>query len=194
MTGKPRATGTAIDFRVCMNCCSQKESTTVSIEENKAVSQKRREARGRDSNKEGKETSSSTFVLLRSTSMSDPPSPISEHATPLPTLTSVLLISALKPLYPIPRKNQPTSSRPTQATLRSFLLQIPPAQHAIPPADNGGQQELTKDVVQRKFARDLGLVALWSAEQLDERVREESKGQKEGGQSASSFFARASFA
>ncbi|KAL7415364.1 hypothetical protein BDY24DRAFT_413505 [Mrakia frigida] len=98
----------------------------------------------------------------------------------LPILSSPLLLSALKSLYPIPRKNQPLASRPTQATLHSFLLQIPQAQQALSPVDDEDGFSLSKEATQKKFSRDLGLVALWSAEKLDERVREESMELKNG--------------
>ena len=120
--------------------------------------------------------------------MSDLPA----QATPSTArLSSASLIVALRPLYPLPRKNQPVSSRPTVASLHAFVGQIPQAQHALPPPTEDDQSaddptDGLKEVPQKRFAKDLGLVALWAAEVLDDLVRDESKKLAKDGQSASS--------
>jgi hypothetical protein len=118
------------------------------------------------------------------TSMTDP-SPIAGPSSA--RLTSSALITALRPLYPLPRKNQPASSRPTVASLHAFLVQIPQAQQAIPSAteQEAASPDGAKDASQRRFAGELGLVALWAVEQLDESVRDESSKLPKDGQSAS---------
>ena len=123
-----------------------------------------------------------TFPLP--TSMSDQPSASSSSTA---RQSSSVLITALRPLYPLPRKNQPVNSRPTIASLHDFLVQIPRAHHALPSrTEDDHPTDGLKEVTQKRFARDLGLVALWAAEVLDESVRDESKQLTKDGQSAPS--------
>lgn len=74
------------------------------------------------------------------------------------------LIQAVKVLYPIPRKHQPASFRPTRDSLDAFLVAQPDAREALVAWPRSGEGQ--------SLAWDLGWVALWTAEKLDGLVRE----------------------